>query len=289
MADPIILPNTLLSNFTRAHVTVALGGDGGDELFAGYPTFLANRYAKIYEKIPSVLRERVLEPAIQLLPVNTDYFSLEFKLKQFIKGARYPLPLRHLVWTGSFDPKELQSLLGHPIKPAELYSEALHYHALSEPAQAGNRELYLYEKLYLQDDFLTKVDRASMACSLEARAPFLDKEIVEWISPLPYSWKLKRLTMKNLLKKAMRDKLPKNILQRSKQGFAIPVAEWIRKDLKEKVFETLQPAKIKREGFFDSLFIQRLLKEHHAGQANHHKKLWTLLMFEWWLEEWAKA
>lgn len=287
LGDASILPTYLLSRFTRQHVTVALGGDGGDELFAGYPTFLASKWARIYEKIPATLRKNFLEPAIQSLPVSTRYFSLDFKLKQFVKGTAYPLPQRHIIWTGSFSPPELTALLSHPADTTALFAPALACSPNGEPSRNGNNELCLYQKLYLQDDILTKVDRASMACSLEVRAPFLDKEIVEFVSPLPYRWKLKGWTMKHLLKKLMRGKLPKNILHRRKQGFAIPVAEWLKNDLKAKVIDTLHPTKINREGFFDAAYVQQLLREHTAGQANHSKKLWTLLMFEWWLKRWV--
>lgn len=287
LGDDSILPTYLLSKHTRSSVTVALGGDGGDELLAGYQTFLASPWADRYQKIPAGVRRNLIEPMIRSLPAQTGYFSLDFKLKQFIRGASSPLPLRHLLWTGSFNALELARLLQQPIAPEELYSEAGRYFPPERNPQ-GNGELYLYQKLYLQDDILTKVDRASMACSLEVRAPFLDKEVVEFLSPLPYSWKLRGCTTKALLKGAMKKKLPSKIRNRSKQGFALPTAQWIKKDLKEKVFATLHPAKIKREGWFDPLYVQQLLQEHQQGKADHHKKLWTLLAFEWWLERWGK-
>ncbi|MBI4125828.1 MAG: asparagine synthase (glutamine-hydrolyzing) [Deltaproteobacteria bacterium] len=287
LGDASILPTALLSRFTRRHVTVALGGDGGDELFAGYQTFLASKWAGFYEKVPAWLRCHCIEPAIRQLPVGNRYFSLNFKLKQFLRGMRFPLPFRHIAWTGSFHPEELQELTGRQVSAETLYGEALHYGAGAPANLAGNPELYLYKKLYLQDDILTKVDRASMACSLEVRAPFLDREVVEFLSPLPYAWKLKGFTTKYLLKKMMRKHLPKNILHRKKQGFAVPVAEWIKKDLKQQFLESLHPSKIKKEGFFNAEAVVHLLNAHLQGRANHAKKLWTLFMFENWLERWG--
>jgi asparagine synthase (glutamine-hydrolysing) len=148
--------------------------------------------------------------------------------------------------------------------------------------------LYLYEKLYLNEDILVKVDRASMACSLEVRAPFLDYHVVEFVNRLPYGMKLAGLDMKHILKKAFIDRLPPGIAQRPKKGFGIPVAKWIKGPLKEMAQEILHPDKIKREGFFDQRETSKLLEEHLSNEVDNRKKLWTLLMFELWYEKWGK-
>lgn len=286
MADYSIVPTYALSKFTRKHVTVALGGDGGDELFAGYPTFKADRYAKMYRMIPRAIRDYVIAPMANALPASDADISLDFKAKQFVKGAGMRDPSRHMIWMGAFSPEEQIELWDGPT-PSLIFDDVERCWSASYGASPGNRILYLYAKLYLQEDILVKVDRASMATSLEVRAPFLDPEVVEFVSRLPYSYKLRGLTMKYLLKKAIGDKLPKGIAGRAKKGFGIPVAKWFKGELRELLMDELAEDKIRREGFFRPAMIARLIDEHLKGRANHRMKLWALLVFELWLKKWA--
>lgn len=279
LGDASIVPTYALSKFTREHVTVALGGDGGDELFAGYPTFQAERYLRWYNILPGSVKTLVKNFA-SYLPVSDKNISLDFKIKQFLKGAQIPGPKKHFYWMGSFSPEELKGLLmsadeNDPLDDVDKY-------ALSFDADDGNALLYIYKKLYLQDDILVKVDRASMAASLECRAPLLDQQLVEFVSSLPYGFKLKGSSMKHILKKAMDPLLPRGVAHRSKKGFGIPVAQWFKGPLKDHLMDLLSPKKIKNEGLFNPHYISNLVDEHMSGHADHRKKLWTLFIFQLW-------
>ena len=285
LADPSILPTYLLSRFTREHVTVALGGDGGDELLAGYPTFTADRAASLYV-VPRLLNERVVLPLAHLLPVSTNDFSLDFKLKRFLRGAASPEEVRHALWLGSFSPAEQRSLLAQAA--GDPYEEHRALFANAPSRDRVERLVYLYAKTYLEGDVLTKVDRASMATSLEVRAPFLDVELVEFLGRVPPRLKQHRLGTKLLLKRAMAGLLPPGIAKRPKKGFGIPVAEWLKGPLRELVQDELSPARIREQGLFDAAVVERLVSEHMSGRRDHRKQLWTLLVFQLWHRRWLE-
>jgi asparagine synthase (glutamine-hydrolysing) len=284
-ADASILPTYLLSRFTRDSVTVALGGDGSDELLAGYPTFPAERVARLY-RMPRLLHEDVLAPLADRLPVSTANFSLDFKLKRFLRGARLPTELRHPVWLGSFTPDEQGTILGRT--PPDPFAE----HRLAWNSAPSRRPLerliYLYAKTYLQDDILVKVDRASMACSLEVRAPFLDTELADFLGRVPPRFKLRRLETKHLLKRAMRDVLPPGIATRPKKGFGVPIAEWLKRDLRGALLDELSTDRLRRQGIFEPTEVKRLVSQHLSGGADHRKPLWTLFVFQLWHRRWME-
>lgn len=287
MADASIIPTYALSKFTREHVTVALGGDGGDELFAGYPTFLADRYSTIYRILPKFMRSGLIEPLVNSLPVSDKNISFDFKAKQFVKGAGIRGPERHMMWMGAFTPEEELSLF-QDMPQTSIYDDVERYWWQSHGASLGNRLLYLYHKMYLQEDILVKVDRASMATSLEVRAPLLDPDLVSFVSRLPYSYKLRGMTMKYIFKKSMRDKLPKGIADRPKKGFGVPIAKWFRNELKDMLQDELAETKIRNEGIFNPEYVGKLVSEHIKGKADNRVKLWTLFTFERWLGTWGK-
>jgi asparagine synthase (glutamine-hydrolysing) len=282
-ADASIIPTYLLSRFTRRHVTVALGGDGGDELFAGYPTFPAQRAARFY-RVPQALHERIIRPLAELLPVSHDNFSLDFKVKRFLRGAACRPEIRDQVWIGSFTPAEQQRLLADA-SAIDQYEDVLEAEKLCPSRNTLERLTYLYCKFYLQEDILAKVDRASMACGLEARAPFLDYTFVEFANAIPFDLKLKGLKTKYILKRAMAGKLPPDILARGKKGFGIPVAKWFRSELRETLLDMLSEQRIRQQGLFDHREIARLLDEHLRGSKDHRKQLWTLFMFQLWFDK----
>lgn len=286
LGDASVVPTLALSRFARETVTVALGGDGGDELFAGYPTFVAERMVRLYQMIPSWMRNGILEPLANALPVSDENISFDFKIKQFLKGARSKELDRHFLWMGSFDSGEsaqllLSDVVENPYNDIARFTEASHL------ASHGNRLLYLYQKLYLQDDILTKVDRASMRASLECRSPFLDHRLVEFVARLPYRFKLRATTTKYLLKKAFANRLPKGIADRAKKGFGIPVAQWIKAPLHELTCDLLSSERIRRQGIFQASTVERLLSEHLRGKRDHRKQLWTLLAFQLWHSRWC--
>ena len=283
--DASILPTHLLSRFAREEVTVALGGDGADELLAGYPTFQAERLSGVFRKLPGAARA-LAGAAVGRLPVDHGNISLDFKLKQFLRGASEPSALAHQRWLGSYSGAEIGSLL---VDPAGVDVEAEHLaraSALAPGSDPLTRSLRLYQDTYLPDDILAKVDRASMACSLEVRAPFLDAELVDSIAGLPASYKYGKGQTKRLLKRAAAGKLPPGILERPKKGFGIPVARWLRGPLGTMMDELLAPARLERQGLFRPEEVARRVAEHRAGVRDHRKPLWTLLMFQLWSDRW---
>lgn len=284
-ADASILPTYLLSRFTRESVTVSLGGDGGDELLAGYPTFSADRIARLYP-LPRVLHEHVVVPLADRLPTRTSNFSFDFKLKRFLRGARSPADLRHPTWLGSFTPEEQNALLGRT--PGNVFEEARRAFADAATSDELDRLIYVYAKTYLQDDILVKVDRASMACSLEVRAPFLDVDLVEFLGRVPPRLKLRRFDTKHLLKRAMIDVLPPGIARRRKKGFGVPVAEWFKRELRGPLQDELSTRRLQAQGIFDPAEVQRLVSEHLNGRRDHRKPLWTLFMFQLWHRRWME-
>jgi asparagine synthase (glutamine-hydrolysing) len=280
LGDASIIPTFLLSQFTRRHVKVALGGDGGDELFAGYPTLQAHRMAGYYMKAPRVLREGLVEPVVRHLPVSRGNLSFDFRAKRFVSGAAYPTAERHQRWMGSFDREERAALLARDVQ-----------HGDREVADgdALNQVLLLDMRLYLENDILVKLDRASMAASLEGRVPLLNNDFVEYATHLPLNMKLRGLRSKFLFRRALRGVLPDSILNRPKKGFGIPVAHWFRGPLKEQMLSVLSPERIVREGFFDARAVKRLIDDHLEGRRDNRKQLWTLFAFELWHEGYLKG
>lgn len=299
-SDPSILPTYLLSKFAREHVTVALGGDGGDELFLGYPMFQAEKAASFYLKIPKLAREKIIEPAINSLPDKTKNLPLTFLMKSFIRGADCPRGLRHQIWISGFHPKEHYDILSEEVKN-EIYKngsfdlkdwcgmnfrETKDFYNKNENAGHNSKTNYLYLKQYLADDILVKVDRAAMAASLEVRAPFLDTGLAQFIFSLPYDFKLHGFKTKYILKKLMEHKLPREVVWRKKKGFGIPVAYWLKNDLKDLMLQVLDSNKLKKEGIFNSERVEILIDEHLRGRRDNRKKLWPLIVFEMWKEKW---
>lgn len=289
LSDPSLLPTYLLSRFTRRHVTVALGGDGGDELFAGYPMYWGHRLAQIYDRLPRFARRSLVEPLVRRLPVKTKNLSFDFKARRFIAGAEYDRVARHHIWFGSFTPDEQKSLLTAEARRVSSTDDIYHdaRRLLEEECDADNTVECMQSldtRLYLAEDILTKVDRASMAVSLEVRAPFLDPRVAEFAAGLPVRYKLRGRQSKYILKRAVEPLLPPFVTRRSKKGFGVPVAEWLKGRLRPLARDLLSPDRLRKSGLFDADYVERLQNEHERGVANHRKLLWTLLMFELWYE-----
>ena len=292
LADASILPTYLLSQFTREKVTVALGGDGGDELFAGYPTFQADKLGNLYEKIPAVFRKSILEKIIRSLPVGHGNFSLDFKLKKFLDGFGDFSKYRHQRWLGSFLKEEKSKLFNQEIwqelKNQNEFEEADRYRLDVKADTEQNALIYEYMRTYLMDEVLVKVDRASMFNSLEVRAPFLDYRLVDFVNSLPYNFKNRGWQTKYLLKRLMSSKLPKNIVFRRKKGFGVPLGEWLRKDLKDFCNQLLSEKEISKSGFFSISYIEQLKNEHFSEKKDNRKLLWNLMVFQLWQNNWNK-
>jgi len=283
--DSSLIPTFLLSQFTREHVKVVLGGDGGDELFAGYPTLVAHRLIGYYERVvPWAVRAYVTPRALDLMPVSFSNISLDFRVRRFLSGRGVPLQARHHRWLGSFVDEERSLLLQDWIKPVlrDTYAQAYAHASECDAYLPLNRILYDDVKMYLEGDILFKVDRASMAASLEVRVPFLNRNVVDFVTELPLELKLHRLTGKYLLKKSMERMLPRDIIKRPKKGFNMPVARWLTGELRDLMLYLLSEVRITGQGFFNYAYVKQLLDEHLSHRRDNRKLLWTLLMFQLW-------
>ena len=286
-ADPSILPTYLLSQFTRSKVTVALGGDGSDELLAGYPTFISDKLAPLMSWMPFSMVQG-LQKMVKFLPASDQNISLDFKLRQFLKGFESSKRFRHSQWLGSFSISEKKNLWNK-----DLVFKIPHRNTLSvidDYAKRGSEQelIYMYLKTYLQDDILVKVDRASMMNSLEVRAPFMDVHVVEFLNRLPYDFKLKGFRGKHLLKETMRGKLPPDIIDRPKKGFGIPVSLWLKNELKDLCNDLLSKEAIESQGLFDYGDVEKLKQNHFKGRQNNRKELWNLMVFQLWRRNFLK-
>lgn len=292
LADASILPTYLLSKFTSQKVKVALSGDGGDELFAGYQTYQAHKLVTYYNFLPAFLKNS-LKSIASHLPVSHDNVSADFRIKQFLKGTGVSSEIRFFIWMGAFIDREKKELLSNDCKSAlrdhNTYEDIFGYINRSRLTKDLERILYLSMKLYLQDDILTKVDRASMANSLEVRCPLLDQELVEFACNLPMHYKLNGLKTKYLLKKAADGILPEGIVNRPKKGFGIPLSRWLTGELKDFTLDYLSERRITKQGFFHYPYIKTLIDDHFQKRNDNRKLLWTLLVFQIWHERFIES
>ena len=277
MGDSSLLPTYLLSQFTRAQVKVALGGDAGDELFAGYDPFVALRKAELYSKmVPRPVHRAVCMLAARM-PVSHRYMSLDFRLKRTLRGLSYPSKLWLPVWTASLDASELGELFGEPADLEDIFSEAIATWEGCAQTDVVDRTLQFFTKLYLQDDILVKVDRASMMHGLEARAPFLDIDFVNFARRIPSAWKYRHGQTKYILKKALEAVLPADVLYRKKQGFGVPIGAWFKNGqlgLDDAPLPCLNGA-----------FVKARLADHRANRTDQRAFLWNT----WLLGQWLRA
>lgn len=289
--DFSIFPTYLVSKMAREHVTVVLSGDGGDELFAGYDTYIADKIAnKYYSRLPRGLRNGLITNFVDRIPPSSKKKGLINRAKRFVEGMKLPEDLHHTRWMIFLQEAEKELLYNREMKSGILEKDSYKFirNYFSNVAYNGsdeiNKQMYVDIKTYLVDNILVKVDRMSMATSLEARVPFLDYRFVEFAATIPGQYKLQGRKTKMILKQAMEDLLPRNILYRGKEGFSIPIKNWLKKDLKPLMMDTLAPDKIKREGFFDSEYIDKLVNEHLKGVENHSHRLWALIIFGRWYD-----
>jgi asparagine synthase (glutamine-hydrolysing) len=292
IADPAVIPTYMISRFARQHIKVALSGEGSDELFGGYPTYIGARLAEYYLKIPGALRRQVFGRLARLLPVSSSAVPLGLFVRRFLTHAEKPLAERHQIWFGIFSPDELDRLLvpdfsGPDPSSRQVFSPLERVLAGANADETVSQMLYLDFRLYLEDNLLVKIDRASMACSLELRTPYLDHRLIEFAEGLPGGLKVRRFQLKYILKKAVERWLPREIIYRQKRGFSVPIAGWLREELRPWLEDALSEEKLRRQGYFNAPFVRRMLQEHLTGQADHRKGLWALLCFQLWHERWA--
>ncbi len=291
LSDASILPTYFLSNFASKQLKVCLGGDGGDELFAGYQIFPVHKLIGLYDLLPREFKKLLLFMANKMPPRET-YLSFPFVLKQFLRGAGLSTELRMFAWIGAYLDNEKKQLLNPHIQSmiTENTFEDIRTHLSKKFISTDEgRMLYLISKIYLTDDVLVKVDRASMFTSLEVRAPFLDYTIQDFAAQLPYDFKLSRLTSKYLLKKMAKKHIPSYILNRKKQGFAIPVTKWLKYELKDTLLHYTSKSYIENQGLFNHGFVEKIVQNHLNETWDNKKLLWNLLVFQIWYEKYKPS
>jgi asparagine synthase (glutamine-hydrolysing) len=285
--DFSIFPTYLVSEMARQHVTVALSGDGGDEIFAGYETYLAQGMdSRWYSRLPRWMRQHALPRMSSLIPPQPSKKGLINKTKRFIEGGSLPETWQHTRWM-MFINQQDKTMLYHPDLHATLNGHSS-IALIEEYFQQANQtdrlaqQQYVDVKTYLADDILVKVDRMSMATSLEARVPLLDFRIVELALNLPPHLKLKGQETKVILRHMMGKRLPKAVLNKGKEGFSIPMKHWLQKELQPMMNDLLAPNIIRRRGYFDPNTVAQWQAEHTSGRVNHSHRLWALMVFELW-------
>jgi asparagine synthase (glutamine-hydrolysing) len=290
-ADSSAVPSYYVAQMTRRHVTVALNGDGGDECFAGYDRYLGSTMADRYQRVPRVLRERLFEPLATLIPDHLPRRHRLGQLKRFMKVAAQTPANRYVHWMSYFragQKKQLyspgfQDQIGH-IDAADWLKSR--YAALNgHGTDALDHILALDVESYLPYDLLVKMDIAAMANSLEARSPFLDHKVLEFAATLPAHFKIRGRTLKYILKKSCRELLPAGILKRRKMGFGVPVADWMRAELRPLLHDVLLSRESLHRGYFSADFLTDLATAHITGAQNNGDQLWALLCLELWHRE----
>lgn len=288
LGDASTIPTYLLSRFARQAVTVVLTGEGGDELFGGYPTYLGHRLADRLLRLPPTLRNALVGAARKLAPVSMGNVGLDYLLERFVCGLEQDPLERHHGWFGCVEPSRLRTLLS-PSLAATLDPGDL-ARPFADPASARNLPAGLEQLLhtdfvlYLQDDLLTKVDRASMLVSLEARAPFLDHELAQYAAAIPARFKIQGLTTKAILRRAVRKRLPASVLRRRKRGFNIPFSRWVLHGLGDSLRQRFSHERIEARGLLSFPAVRDLLDQHMSRQADHRKPLFALLAFDLWCD-----
>jgi asparagine synthase (glutamine-hydrolysing) len=285
LGDSSAVPSYVISELTRQHVTVVLNGDGGDENFAGYDWYMMDCLVQRGEIVPLKIRQQ-FAALMQLLPAGWRKNRAFWKLARLAEVLTVPPARRYVQWVEHFAPDARQRLYTTIFK--EAVSESSPDTLFAEVFAQGKTEnwtdtlLSADVNLYLADDLLVKMDRATMAHSLEARSPFLDHVLMEFVASLPSPFKLWGRQKKRILRAALRGLLPDAILDRPKMGFRVPLSAWFRSDLREIAYDTLLSSRALQRGYFESEGIARLLHEHCAGQVDHGEELWDLLMLELW-------
>ena len=294
MDDPIgdfsIFPTFLVSQHARQHVKVALSGDGGDELFGGYETYVAQRLAGLWKWIPTPVRRGVVHPLVLALRPRPEKKGPVNMARRFVQGFEHDAALGHARWRLFAAADQLDRLFAPDARDS--FTTPVSEHIVRLAARAGKRTpldaaLYVDLKSYLSDNILVKVDRMSMACSLEARVPYLDHELVELAFRMPERFKVQGRETKVLLKKVAARHVPRDCVYRPKQGFSIPIKNWLGKEFRPLVADHLSPERIGSDGLFAVDEVERLKKEHFDGRENHSHVLWTLLVFQDWRRRWG--
>jgi asparagine synthase (glutamine-hydrolysing) len=285
-ADSSAVPTYYVAKETRKHVTVALNGDGGDESFAGYERYIAMEVTERYRRVPSFLRESVIKETVNLIPTSPTKRSVARSVQRLLNGVARPRADRYTYWVSTFNEDTKKPLYSDFFREQTLQADPTRL--LGEWFNRANgigivdAMLLTDQMTYLPNDLLVKVDIATMAVSLEARSPFLDHHVIEFAASLPEKLKLRRLTTKYLLKKALRKLLPNENLDRRKMGFGVPIGHWFRGKMQPFLREVILSDKALRRGLFKPEAVRQLVELHTRGERDYSHQLWTLLMLELW-------
>jgi asparagine synthase (glutamine-hydrolysing) len=286
LGDFSILPTFLVSELASRSVKVVLSGDGGDELFAGYDSYVAQSYDRLYSRLPAPLRQRALPALLDRVPPRPEKKGLVNKAKRFVEGAAQPQELQHTRWMRFLSSAEKASLYHQELRSALSGDPAAAllggYFSLAPGGDELARQQYVDVKTYLADDILAKVDRMSMAASVEARVPLLDHRIVEFALSLPAAMKLRGGKTKRILRRAVAGRLPAAVLSQPKRGFSIPLKSWLCSPLRPMMIDLLSADHLRKRGLFRPQCVERWMEEHLRGAANHSHRLWALMVLELW-------
>ncbi len=279
-ADPSAIPTYMVAKLARAHVTVALSGDGGDELFAGYTRYVTDQNRQAFARLPRAVRQGVMQPLSQRLPHGAWG-------RNYLNNVALDPVDRYLDSVSVFTALNRAALYAPDFR-AQLREPGLavtRFHNYAKRVKTGaplDTLLYLDSKTYLPGDILTKVDRMTMAVSLEARAPLLDHKLIEYVVQIPAALKLRNGETKHILKRAVADLVPAEILHREKQGFGMPLQQWINEQLRAQMHDTLTDTRAEGRGYVEPRYVRQLLAEHERGRRDHATALWALFMLELW-------
>jgi asparagine synthase (glutamine-hydrolysing) len=285
-ADYSAIPTFLVSRLAARHVKVVLTGDGGDEVFAGYQTHVAHRVSRLFTMIPRWIREKLINPLVLALPVSMDRISIDYMAKRFVTGADLPLEQGHYWWKVIFNEQEKQQLFTPDFlhtRYEDTYRTFDRHFRMARHADPLNRLLYVDAKTFLLDDNLAKVDRMTMANSLEARVPLLDHELVERVALIPPSVKSRGLQTKRLLRRAVRDLLPPAIRKGKKKGFTPTLPYWIRDELRGFLLDMFAEDRLLSTGILNGAYCRQLLEDHLCRKKDNNRQIWTVLaLLCWW-------
>lgn len=288
LGDASMIPTYLLARFARRHVKVVLTGEGADELFGGYPTYLGHRLADWLGRVPPTVSRSLVAGIRRLIPVTMGNVGLDYLIQRFAAGLGRNRLERHHVWFGSIHPDRLRSLLSPALLGVLGESDILQPFASTGSgrhfATGLDHLLYVDFIMYLQDDLLTKVDRATMLASLEARAPYLDHELTQFVAGIPSHCKVRGLTTKAILRRTLRHRVPSSVLRRRKRGFNIPFSRWVLHGLGDALRERFSRERVAARGLLSFEGVERLLDEHMSRQADHRRPLFTLLALDLWCD-----
>jgi len=285
-ADSSLIPTYLVSVSARRHVTVALTGIGGDELFGGYPRYLGARLAVGYERLPRRLRHAAAR-LVEWVPESTGSRNLGGRFKRFVKSGLLPPRERYLSWISFYDEAGLEALFSPSFKAAvgdtpSIWDAHRGWYDHAGASTVMDRVFSTDVNGYLADDLLMMGDKMSMAASLELRVPYCDHRLIEFAAAMPGELKVRGLTLKSLFRTAIKDMLPAEIVNRTKQGFMVPIGPWLKKELKPLVGELLSESAIQKRGYFNAAAVHRLLAEHESGRRNLSDQIFALAVLELW-------